>query len=80
MKDIFGGVLVATGILLAGGSGLCSMVVLFTPGEYSGLKMWQAVAVFGGVPFAIGLVIAFGGIALVRSARAAESHDAESAE
>jgi hypothetical protein len=80
MKEIFGGILVAAGILLAGGSGLCSMVVLFTPSEYSGLKMWQAVAVVGGIPFALGLAIAFGGRALIRSARAAEAHDAETAE
>jgi hypothetical protein len=80
VKRTWGGLLLAIGILIAGGSGLCSMAVLFTPGEYSGLEMWPAVALIGGIPFALGLAIAFGGRALLRSARAAEGHDAETAE
>ena len=66
MKEVFGGILMAVGILIAGGSGLCSMVVLFTPGEYSGFAMLPAVLTFGGIPFAIGVAMAFGGRALRR--------------
>ena len=32
MKLIFGGILLAAGILIAGGSGLCSLAVLFGGG------------------------------------------------
>jgi hypothetical protein len=66
MREVFGGILMAVGILIAGASGLCSAVVLFTPGEYSGLEMWPAVLTVGGIPFAIGLAMAFGGRALRR--------------
>jgi len=68
MREVFGGILMAVGILIAGGSGLCSMAVLFTPGEYSGFEMWPAVLTVGGIPFAVGLAMAFGGRALRRSA------------
>ena len=75
MKEAWGGLLLAIGILIAGGSGLCSMAVLFTPGEYSGLSMWPAVALFGGLPFAIGLAAALGGRALLRSGRTDRHRD-----
>jgi len=45
------------------------MAVLFTPGEYSGWKMWPTVALVGGIPFAVGTAIALGGRALIRSGR-----------
>jgi hypothetical protein len=44
-------------------------MVLFSSGEMSGLGMWPAVLLFGGIPFAIGIGMAFGGRALLRSAR-----------
>jgi hypothetical protein len=69
MKETWGGLLLAVGILIAGGSGLCSMAVLFTPGEYSGWKMWPTVALVGGIPFAVGTAIALGGRALILSGR-----------
>ena len=74
MREVLGGILMAVGILIAGGSGLCSMAVLFTPGEYSGLRMWPAVLTVGGIPFAAGLAMAFGGRALRR--RSIREHDA----
>jgi hypothetical protein len=75
MKGTFGGILLAIGILIACGSGLCSLAVLFTPGEYSGFSMWPAVLTFGGIPFAIGMAAIFGGRALIRSARSQPDHD-----
>jgi hypothetical protein len=65
---IFGGILLAVGILVAGASGLCSLAVLFGTGEFSGLDMWPAVLGFGGIPFALGLAMVFGGRALIRRA------------
>jgi hypothetical protein len=67
MREVLGGIFMAVGILIAGGSGLCSAVVLFTPGEYSGFEMWPAVLTVGGIPFAVGLAMAFGGRALRRN-------------
>jgi hypothetical protein len=70
MKEVFGGILMAVGILIAGGSGLCSLMVLFGgSGEFSGFEMWPMVLTIGGIPFAVGAGIAYGGYALIRSAR-----------
>ena len=68
MKQVFGGILIAVGILIAGASGLCSLV--FLGGEMgSDLSILPLVLMIGGIPFAIGGAIAFGGYALIRSAR-----------
>ena len=71
MKQLFGGILLAVGILIAGASGLCSLVFLFGSGGGMGgiAGMLPAVLMFGGIPFAIGAAIAFGGYVLIRSAR-----------
>jgi hypothetical protein len=69
MKTVLGGILLAVGVLIAGGSGLCSLLVLFSSGGMGGLTMIPAVLLFGGVPFAIGAGMALGGHALIRSAR-----------
>ena len=73
MKKLFGGILIAVGILIAGGCGLCSLAILFGSGEMTGLEMWPAVLMVGGIPMAIGVLIAFGGRALLRRAREEES-------
>ena len=69
MKRLFGGILLAVGILIAGASGVCSLAVLFSSGGLYGVGMLPFVAVIGGVPFAIGAGIAFGGRALLRADR-----------
>jgi len=69
MKEIFGGILMAVGILIAGGSGLCSLMVLLGGGYGPDLSMLPLVALIGGIPFAVGAGIAYGGYALIRSAR-----------
>lgn len=85
MKQVFGSILMAVGILIAGASGLCSLVLL--GGELSnrgGGGVLVVILVVGGIPFAIGLAVFVGGRALVRQAkRDAEktkpppSHDSE---
>ena len=69
MKEVFGGILMAAGILIAGASGLCSLFVLFSSGEFGGLSMLPVVAMFGGIPLAVGVGIAYGGYALIKNAR-----------
>ena len=79
MKGLFGGILMAVGILIAGASGLCSLVVLFG-GTGTGGNIIDGISVvlmFGGIPFAMGLAMFFGGRAMVRSARADELHDSQ---
>ena len=67
MKLLFGGILLAIGILIAGASGLCSVAVLFgSGGEFSDLPV---VLVVGGIPFAVGAAMGYGGWALIRHAR-----------
>jgi hypothetical protein len=69
MKQVFGSILLAVGILIAGGSGLCSLVFLGS-GITNGFGgMLDALPIFGGIPFAIGLGLFFTGRALVRQAK-----------
>ena len=71
MKQILGGILLAVGILIAGASGLCSLVFLFGSGSGLGgiMEILPAVLLFGGIPFAVGAAVGLGGYALIRSAR-----------
>jgi|tagenome__1003787_1003787.scaffolds.fasta_scaffold20930691_4 hypothetical protein len=69
MKQLFGGILLAIGILIAGASGLCSLAVLLTPGEHGGGGMLGAVLLIGGIPFALGAAMALGGHMLLKQAR-----------
>jgi hypothetical protein len=71
MKTFFGGLLFAVGILIAGASGLCSLTILGMGMSESGglVMMFPLVAVFGGIPFALGLGLFFGGRALLRQAK-----------
>ncbi|HEU5067060.1 MAG TPA: hypothetical protein VFT61_02590 [Sphingomicrobium sp.] len=69
MKRLFGGILLAMGILIAGASGLCSLTILFGSSGMTGFGMFPLVLLFGGIPFAVGAAIAFGGRALLRADR-----------
>lgn len=71
MKKVFGSILLAVGILIAGASGLCSLVfsmgTLF--GSSSNIRIDLPIILFvGGIPFGIGVALFFGGRALVRQA------------
>ena len=55
MKMLFGGILLAVGILIAGASGICSLAMLFGggfggSGYDSFVSMLPIVALFGGPP------------------------------
>lgn len=80
MKQVFGSILMAVGILIAGASGLCSLVVLGgglsnEGGGFGGLL--GIVLLVGGIPFGIGLAVFFGGRALVRQAKLDTSNSAK---
>jgi len=71
MKKLFGGILIAVGILIAGASGLCSLAILFSGGMGpEAMSMLPMVLMIGGIPFAVGVLVAIGGGALIKSARA----------
>jgi hypothetical protein len=78
MKALFGGILLAVGILVAGVTGLCSLAVLVMGGQGGGDGLFL-VLLIGGVPFLIGLGLIFAGRALLRSARQVQ-RDAGSAD
>jgi hypothetical protein len=69
MNNVFGGVLMAIGILIASASGLCSLSVLFGTGEFAGGGMWLMVLIIGGIPFALGAGMTYGGWRLIRNSR-----------
>lgn len=69
MKQFFGGILIAVGILIAGASGLCSLAMLFGSGEGTDLSMLPLVFVIGGLPIALGVFMALGGRSMIRQAR-----------
>ena len=70
MKKLFGGILMAVGILIAGASGLCSAAIIFSGGMGpEAMSMLPMVLMVGGIPFAVGVLIAIGGGALIKSAR-----------
>lgn len=63
MKGL-GGILLAVGILIAGASGLCSVVFFVTEitSPYTKLReLFYLLVLFGGIPFAIGMGLVFVG-------------------
>jgi hypothetical protein len=61
--------MIAFGILVAGASGLCSFLFLSPPGGVSGnatAEMMTTVLVVGGIPFAAGILLIFGGYLLIK--------------
>ena len=71
MKRLFGGILVAVGILIMTGSGVCSLVVMAGSVQgagFAGLQLAPIVALVGGIPFAVGFGIFRGGRAIGREA------------
>ena len=70
MKQFVGGLLLAIGILMMTGSGLCTLWIIGA--GLSSMRIGEALAalpiplIVGGIPFAIGLGMFFGGRALLR--------------
>jgi ABC-type proline/glycine betaine transport system permease subunit len=70
MKEMLGGCLQAVGILIAGLTGLCTLLML------GGINSWRsfvdtmgAILMFAAIPIAIGVGLIFAGRALIRSGR-----------
>jgi hypothetical protein len=72
LKQLWGGILIAVGILIAGASGLCSLNLLFESDTYASASwnqfgsMLLLVLMFGGPPFALGVALVFGGARMSR--------------
>ena len=69
MKRLFGGILLAIGILIMTGSGLCSIAVIvmfMSEGGGEGPGMLMLPAIVGGVPFAIGFGSFYAGKRMLR--------------
>lgn len=70
MQKIIGAIMIAVGILVAGLSGLCTvmMFVAEPSAENFSAESIGIVTIFGGIPFAIGIGLIFLGRYLVKSA------------
>ena len=68
---ILGALLLAAGILIAGASGLCSLVLLAEPGSLNSDTL-AIVGIVGGIPFLVGVGVAFAGYVVIRSAEPRE--------
>ena len=69
MKRLLGGILIGIGILIAGASGLCSLVFMISVAkEKSAFDLANALMILaiGSVPFGVGLGLFLMGRALVR--------------
>lgn len=70
MRELLGGCLQAVGILIAGVTGLCMLILI------AGINSWHsfidtigAVMLYAGIPFLIGIGLFMGGRSMVRGAR-----------
>ena len=80
MQKVFGGLMLGCGILVAGLSGLCTLLVAGTSllgasGTQEIMSVIPAALIFGGIPVGIGIGLFFGGRALIRSAKADEERN-----
>ena len=77
MKKLFGGILLALGILIAGASGLCSaFFFLSSVASPSSMgDMILLILLIGGIPFLIGIGLIFGGRALIRAANEQDGYN-----
>ena len=69
MRRLLGGILLAVGLLVMTGSGLCSLAVILSvlgSGDRGGIPF---VLLIGGIPFAGGFGLFWWGVRLIRSAR-----------
>ncbi len=67
MRRLAGGILLAVGLLVATGSGLCSLAIIFSGGLASGDG--GPLLLISGIPFLTGLGMVLGGLRLLRSDR-----------
>ena len=69
MKELFGGCLQAVGILIAGLTGLCTLVMLSSINSWRSLGSAMVSLAFFAIPLLIGIGLIAAGRALVRSGR-----------
>ena len=74
MKKLFGSLMLGCGIIVAGLSGLCTLIVAGSAlaGSSSGqeaMSVIPAALLFGGIPIGIGIGMFFGGRAMLRAAK-----------
>ena len=75
MKQLFGGILLGIGLLIALLSGACSVLVIISglsSGGVGALSGAPIVLIFGGIPFVIGAALFLTGRAMLRSAKPPE--------
>ena len=72
MQKVVGGIMIGIGILVAGLSGLCTvmMFVAAPSAENFSAESLGIVSIFGGIPFTLGVGLIFLGRYLIKSARA----------
>ena len=71
MKRLFGGIMVAVGVLLMTGSGLCSLAVIgssLQAGSRGDLSIIPLALIVGAIPFGMGFVGVWFGRTLIREA------------
>jgi len=63
VNRLIGGMLMAVGLLIAGASGLCTLLMFAESPPWSGesLESLTLVAIFGGIPFLVGTALFFAG-------------------
>jgi hypothetical protein len=67
MRKFFGGLLLAVGVLIAGLSGVCSLMFLGGASGSHDSSLVGVVVMIGGPAIAIGVILIFAGNALLRS-------------
>lgn len=69
MKKLFGGILLAIGILIAGVSGLCTLVSLLSSLSNGPIGMIPLSLIVGGIPMLIGGGLIYAGLYFLRQDR-----------
>jgi hypothetical protein len=69
MRELLGGCLIAVGVVIAGLTGLCCGALFMNSIITDPLAALGGIAVYAGIPIAIGVGLIFAGRSLIRSAR-----------
>ena len=66
MKRLFGGILLGVGLLIAGASGLCTLVFLILSLGHGSIGIAPLALIVGGVPMVMGGLLVYAGQYLLR--------------
>ena len=69
MKVVLGGVMIAIGLLIAGATGLCCLMLIANAGAITGPGAFLTMGLYAGLPLAAGVGLIIGGIVLIRESR-----------